>query len=300
MDAWFSSHLGIITASKLVELGCSDRNIGSMVHREELVVMLPGVYRSAQWPCNREQIMAAVCGRNLAALIAFTTAGQQWGLRRMTDPRLHVLVPHGRSPKLEGVVVHRCRQIDAIDIVHRSDGIRLTSPPRTLFDSAGMIGESATSSVMEQLLNEQRCTFGTITDTVTRLYHPRRPGSTTMLAVLRSRPAWRTALQSGLESLVLDEIARQGLPVPTTQFPMRLPDGVEIAIDFAWPRHRVALEVDHPAWHAGALESHRDKHRDRKLVSIGWSALRLTDIDVAVGLAEAIADVAVVLQARAA
>ena len=300
MDAWLSSHLGIITASKLVELGCSDRNIRSMVDRQEFVVMLPGVYRSAQWPCNREQLMAAACGRNPAALIGFTTAGQQWDLRKMTDPRLHVLIHHGRSPELEGVVVHRCRQIDAIDIVQRSDGIRLTSPPRTLFDSAGMIGESATASVMEQLLNERRCTFGTITDTVTRLYHPRRPGSTTMLAVIRSRPAWRTAMQSGLETLVLEEIARQGLPAPTTQFPMGLPDGIDIAIDFAWPRHRVALEVDHPAWHAGALESHRDKHRDRKLMSIGWSALRLTDTDVATGLTEAIADVGAVLSARAA
>jgi very-short-patch-repair endonuclease len=300
MDAWLSSHLGIIAASKLVELGCSARNVGRMVDRRELVVMLPGVYRSAQWPCNRQQIMAAACARNPAALIGFTTAGQLWGLRKMTDDRLHVLIPHGHSPEIKGLVVHRCRQIDAVDIVERSDGILLTSPPRTLFDSAGMIGESAAASVMEQLLNERRCTFGTITDTVTRLYHPRRPGSTAMLAVIRSRPTWRTALQSGLESLVLEELARQGLPTPTTQFRMRLPDGIDIAIDFAWPRQRVALEVDHPAWHAGAVESHRDKHRDRKLVSIGWSALRLTDIDVAHGLAEAVADVAVVLQARAA
>ena len=300
MDAWFSSHLGIIARSKLVELGCSDRNVGRMVDRRELVVMLPGVYRSAQWPLGREQIMAAACARNPAALIGFTTAGQQWGLRKMTDGQIHALIYHGRSPEIEGIVVHRCRRIDPVDIVELSNGIRLTSPPRTLFDSADMIGESATASVLEQLLNDQRCTLGTITDTVTRLYHPRRPGSTTMLAVIRSRPAWRSAMQSGLETLVLEEIAGQRLPMPIPQFRMGLPDGVGIAIDFAWPSHSVALEVDHPAWHAGALESHRDKHRDRKLVSIGWSALRLTDIDVATGLAEAIADVGAVIRARAA
>ncbi len=300
MDAWFSSHLGIISASKLVQLGCSDRNVGRMVDRQELVVVLPGVYRSAQWPLGREQIMVAVCARNPAALIGLTTAGQVWGLRKMSDARMHVLIPHGRSPEIEGVVVHRCRRIDPVDIVELSTGIRLTSPPRTLFDCADMIGASATASVIEQLLHEQRCTLGTITDTVSRLYHPRRPGSATALAVIRSRPAWQSALQSGLESLVLEEIARQGLPVPTTQFPMRLPDGIDISIDFAWPEHRVALEVDHPTWHAGAQESHRDKHRDRKLVSIGWSALRLTDVDVAMGLTEAIADVGVVLRASAA
>ena len=217
----------------------------------------------------------------------------------MTDPLLHVLISHGHSPTLKGVVVHRCRRIDPVDIVQRSDGIRLTSPPRTLFDAADMIGRSATASVLEQLLHEQRCTLGTVTDTVTRLYHPRRPGSTTMLAVLRSRPAWRSALQSGLEAQVMEEIANQGLPAPTTQFRMNLPDGPCISIDFAWPDLKVALEVDHPAWHAGAEESHRDKRRDRKLASIGWSPLRLTDTDVSAGLVEAIADIGVVLRSRA-
>jgi very-short-patch-repair endonuclease len=300
MDSWLSTHLGVISVSKLVELGCGERNIGYLVERQELVTVMPGVFRSAQWPLGREQVMGAICARNRAAMIGFTTAGQAWEMRKMADPAIHVLISHGHSPEMEGVIVHRCRQVDPIDIVERPDGIRLTSPPRTLFDSADMIGASATASVLEQLLHEQRCTLGTITDTVARLYHPRRPGSATMLAVLRSRPAWRTALQSGLETKVLEEIVRQGLPIPVTQFPMRLPDGGYIAIDFAWPHVKVALEIDHSAWHAGAEDSHRDKHRDRKLSSIGWSPLRLTDTDVAGGLAEAIADVGVVIHGRAA
>ena len=130
MDLWFSTHLGIINASKLAELGCSDRNIGKMVDRRELVAMLPGVFRSAQWPCNREQLLAAICARNEAAIIGFTTAGQEWTYRRMMDPLVHVLITHGCSPVMEGVVIHRCRRIDPVDIVQRPDGIRLTSPPR--------------------------------------------------------------------------------------------------------------------------------------------------------------------------
>ncbi len=177
----------------------------------------------------------------------------------------------------------------------RPDGIRLTSPPRTLFDSADMIGSEATTSVLEQLLNEQRLTFGTVSDTVQRLFHPNRPGSTTALAVIRSRPAWRAALQSDLEVRVLEEMSRQGLPVPVTQFPIRLPDGRDIAIDFAWPVARLAVEVDHPAWHDGALESHADKGRDRKLATIGWTSARITNIDVNGGLREAVADIGTII-----
>lgn len=296
MDAWFSTHLGIISASTLVGFGCCDRNVDQMVERQELVRMLPGVLRSAQWPCNREQILAAVCARNPAAMIGFTSAGQLWGLRRMSDPRIHVLVPHGRSPQMAGVVVHRCRRIDPVDLVQRPDGIRLTSPPRTIFDSADMIGSEATASVLEQLLNEQTVTFGTISDTVRRLYHPQRPGSKTVLAVIRSRPIWRAALQSDLEFKVLEEISRQSLPVPATQFLVRLPDrDRNIAIDFAWPEFKLAVEVDHPAWHDGAIDSHTDKGRDRKLATMGWASARITDMDVNGGLREAVADIGRIL-----
>jgi very-short-patch-repair endonuclease len=195
---------------------------------------------------------------------------------------------------MEGVVVHRCRRIDPVDVVQRSDGIRLSSPPRTIFDSADMIGSEATTSVVEQLLNEQRITLGTISDTVQRLYHPQRPGAKTMLAVIRGRPAWRAALQSDLEVKVLEEMSRQNLPVPVTQFPMRLPDR-HIVIDFAWPTFKLAVEVDHPAWHDGELDSHADKGRDRKLTTIGWTSTRITAIDVNGGLREAVADIGRIL-----
>ena len=294
-DAFISSHLGVISTSRLLEIGCPSRTIGHLVADGELITMLPGVFRSAQWPGNREQLMAAACARNSAAHIGFTTAGQQWGLRRMADPDVHVLVPHGRSPEMEGIVVHRCRRIDPVDVVQRPDGIRLTSPPRTLFDSADMIGSEATTSVLEQLLNEQRLTFGTISDTVQRLYHPNRPGSTTMLAVIGSRPAWRAALQSDLEVRVLGEMSRQGLPIPMTQHHLQLPGGRNIAIDFAWPAVLLAVEVDHPAWHDGAADSHADKGRDRKLTTIGWTSTRITAIDVNGGLPEAVADIGRIL-----
>lgn len=266
-----------------------------MVAAGELVTMMPGVFRSAQWPCTRDQVMAAACARNPAALIAFTTAGQVWGLRRMAGPHVFVLVPHGRSPEMEGIVVHRCRRIDPVDIVERPDGIRLTSPPRTLFDSADMIGAEAATSVLEQLLDDRMVTFGTVTDTVQRLYHPRRPGSRTMLEVIGARPAWRAALQSDLEVRVLEEMTRQRLPAPVPQFPMTLPNGRHIVIDFAWPSVQLAVEVDHPAWHAGTTSSHRDKGRDRKLGTIGWATARITNIDVNTGLREAVGDIREIL-----
>ena len=295
VDEFLSTHLGIISNNRLIECGCPKRTIANMVSDGRLIPMLPGVFRSAQWPCNREQIMASACARNPAAMIGFTSAGRLWAMRRMVDHAIHILITHGRSPEMNGIIVHRCRRIDPVDIVQRPDGIRLTSPPRTIFDSADMIGREATTSVLEQVLDEQRVTFGTVADTLQRLYHPRRPGSSTMLEVIRSRSEWRAALQSDLEVKVLTEISRQGLPEPEPQFRQVLPNRRELLIDFAWPMVRLAVEVDHPAWHAGSLESHADKGRDRKLATIGWTSARITDIDVNSGLREAVADIGTII-----
>lgn len=297
VDVWLGTHHGVISRSHLMQFGCSRSTIDWMVDAQRLRIVLPGIYLSTHWQLGHVQRMVAACLRNPQLAIAFTTAGRLWVMRRMSGSRatIHVLVPHGRSPELRGIVVHRCRRIDPVDIVERADGIRLTSPPRTLFDCADMLGAQAAESVLEQLLDDERCTFATVLDTVDRLAHPRRPGSRTMWGVLASRPAWREALQSDLELRVLNEVRRQRLPAPVAQFPVLLPTGVTIHLDFGWPAWKVGVEVDHPTWHAARQAAHRDKHRDRKAATVGWRVARITDLDVNHGLAEAIADVAAII-----
>ena len=296
MNDWLTSHCGVVSARLLEDFGCPRRLAYTLVSRQELAVVQPGIFRSPHWPLGDDQKMVSACIRNPSCLVAFTSAAKLWKFRNLpTDPAIHILLPHGCSPQLRHVVVHRCRRIDDIDIVSRDDGIRLTSPTRTLFDCADILGKTVTASVLEQLINDNHGTFTTHLATLTRLGRPRRPGSATMAAVIGSRPAWRAALQSDLESRVLNEITRQALPTPETQFACVLPAGGLIRLDFAWPAFRVGLEVDHPFWHAGAEESHRDKHRDRKMTTVGWRMVRITDLDVDGGLPESIGDVATIL-----
>lgn len=298
LDEWFSTHHGVISAPQLQLLGCCSRTVRRMVAREQLVLIQRGVYVSRQWPIGRDQLLASACARNPAALIGFTTAAKLWGLRGITDNRIHVLIPHGASPELDGIIVHRCRRVDEVDIVQRGDGIRLTSPPRTLFDSADMLGFKGCRSAMEQMLHDEMCTLGTILDTFVRLAHPNRPGTRTMAEVIASRPMWRKALHSDLEIRVLDEIERQRLPAAVTQCPVVLGNKQVIHLDFGWPQWQVGLEVDHPAWHAGVEERHRDNNRDRKAIAVGWAVPRVSKIDVDGDLAGAIRDVAVILRQR--
>lgn len=296
MNDWLASHSGVITAEQLRAWDCPRRQVTRLVERSELESIFTGVYRSTHWPLGKEQRLLAACLVNPNVNVACTNAAEYWDFRRLPrDVGLHALVPHGCSPTLPGITIHRCRRIDPMDVVVCSNGLRVTSPPRTLFDCADMLGVEAAASVLEQLINDGRGSFVTHAATLARLGHHRRPGTRTMVQVINSRPAWRRALQSDLESRVLAEIARQGLPSPETQFRVRLPGGRRIRLDFAWPEFREALEVDHPFWHAGATEAHRDKHRDRKMATIGWHTSRITELDVNAGLTESIADLGIIL-----
>lgn len=298
VDKWLGGHHGIITAVKLRELGCSERTLRRMTAAGELVVVYPGVFRSSQSPDGVMPQLVALCDRHPDALIACTTGSKLWGWRRIEDERTHILVPHGSAAAPPGVIVHRCRKIDPVDIVHRPDGIRVTSPPRTLFDSAELLGRSATRSVLEQILHERTCTLETVIDTYLRLSHPRRPGSTVLGDVLSSRPKWRAALQSDLEHRVDEAIRRHGMSTPVAQCPVALPSGRTIHLDFGWPQWKVGLEVDDPSWHAGEAERHRDTNRDRKAGTVGWFVARVTKLDINGALDEAVADLAAIIDLR--
>lgn len=293
------NQVGIISVGQMVDAGCPRREAYRLVQGDEFELVLPGILHSTHWPMGREQLMIAACLRNPHAVIGFTTACQDWKFRGVVkEEDVHLLVPHSCSPTLPGIIVHRCRRIDPVDIVERSNGTRITSPTRSLLDSADMLGVQRSTSILEQLIDQKKGTFVTHTGTLARLVAPGRPGTMTMKAVIGARPAWRAAVQSELELLVLTEITRQDLPTPVVQFVWDLSCGGRVRFDFAWPRARVALEVDHPFWHAGSMASARDKRRDLDAAVDGWWTTRVTDLDVNGGLPTAIRKVALVLAQR--
>ena len=297
MNHLFSQQFGMISARQLIEKGCSERTIRRMASEGALQTVLPGVFRSPSWPMGREQLMVAGCLRNSAGALAFTTAGQIHGLRKMFDDRVHLLVPHGSSPDLPGLVVHRCRKIDPEDVVPLGNGMRVTSVARTLFDVGGVIGHRRVVSALENALDRKLVNMDAMSEVTLRLFHRRRPGSREIRSALLARSDWTSALQSDLEVRVLAAIRRAGLPMPVVQYELSFEDGHIVRFDFAWPHIRVALEVDHSFWHVGSEESRKDKQRDRKVATLSWQTLRITEDDVRVGLDGVMLDLAAIIRA---
>lgn len=294
-NQWLATHDGVITIGKLEEFGASAGAIQGWVRRGQYRRLFRGVLVSASWPDLPSQRLIGICLQHPSAVVGFTTAGQWWDFRRMADPLAHILIPHASSIELPGVIIHRTRALDRQDIVHLSNGMRVTSPVRTLFDSADMLGVEGTEHVLDQALGERRFTLKTLIRLVERLGHPRRPGAMTIRTVLHVRPEWRKALESELERMFRSALLAAGVPEPDAQHSIVLPGGHHIRIDLAWPEWKVALEIDHIHWHEGRIRSTADKARDRRLAAAGWTPARVTQEDIWFSLAQTVAEVKAIL-----
>ena len=94
-------------------------------------------------------------GRTLP--IAGPTAGRLWGFRRLpADRRIHVVGTSGVSKPVSAtwVVAYRTSAIRERDVLHRADGIRITSRARTALDLARSVTPDDLLSIIEQAMHD--------------------------------------------------------------------------------------------------------------------------------------------------
>jgi len=296
--AWLSAHHGVVAWPDLERLGITRHQRDRLLQDRVLISYVHGVYRLAGAPQTADQAAGLVCAAGPDVVVSHISAGREWGFRRLgADSRLHVVIAGQNHRRLPGVVIHRSHRMEPVDVVERPDGIRFTSPPRTAFDLAGILGDDQIESIIEQVLHDGLATLPTLHATARRLRVRGRKGSARFGRVMESRPAWLKPVDSDLELIVERAIIRAGLPRPLRQHPVRLPNGETFRLDFFWPDEREALEVDHVTWHGGKLDLTADKRRDRLLRRLGIHTTRITDDDARQRMPTVLADLRVILGA---
>ncbi|MEV1145943.1 DUF559 domain-containing protein [Micromonospora sp. NPDC049799] len=145
-----------------------------------------------------------------------------------------------------------------------------TGPEQAAWETAVWVDPVRAIGVIDALLAQGLTTFSALAATAEQ--YAGRPGG--------RRAAWLFSLadagaQSPPESHLRLRLVLAGLPRPVTQHPVRLPSGLVVHPDLAWPEHRVAVEYD-GQWHAEADRLHVDRARLNALVAAGWLVLHVT------------------------
>jgi very-short-patch-repair endonuclease len=223
-----------------LDLGLGPKAIDHRIRTGRLHVIHRGVYAVGHDRLTeRGRNVAALLAAGPQAVLSHRSAGAVW--RFATAPatvEVTVLGSARRSrPTLQ---IHRTASLDARD-VRLHDGLRLTSPERTLHDLARVMDvERATAEAQ---------VLGLI------------PRDTT------DTPPTRSELERRMLALLRDA----GLPPPLVNTHIG-----RFEVDFAWPDHQVVAELDGWAAHSTRLAFERDRARDAALQAAGHAVLRFT------------------------
>jgi very-short-patch-repair endonuclease len=255
---------GVLTRSQLVALGIPDDAIYQRVRDGRLHRVHQGVYavgRPALTTNGRFLAAVVSCGPD-AALSHFAAAALT-KLMPERGPRIDVTVPSGGSRRRRGaVIIHRAPLSD--DEVMLREGIRVTTPSRTILDLADYLPERQ----LERLVDEADY-LGLPLDGLRP--RPGRRGSGRLARVLDRHEPGSTRTRSEFEERMVELCRRYELPAPEVNVPIE-----GYIADFVWRDARLIVETD--GWRAhrtrGAFE--RDRRRDADLLASGWPVVRVT------------------------
>jgi hypothetical protein len=270
----------VVSRDQARGIGISDDAIDRAVAAGRLHRVFRGVYAVGHPRIGaRGRMRAATLACGDDAVVSHRSAAFLLGLLDRPPVVVDAIAAGGRGRKIDGIRAHLVpapRRWETGTV----DGIPCTSPARTLVDLAGVVSARTLRSAFERAAAKR------ILD-VTAIEAASMPGARRGAAELQALLAqWRRAapvakrerLKSPLEAMVLPLLVRRGAPEPRANAPVDLVDGKRIEVDFLWDEQRFVLEADSRDFHGTDVAFERDRWRDRELLRVGYSTLRVTKL----------------------
>lgn len=155
----------------------------------------------------------------------------------------------------------------------------VANPIRVLLDMGASSAVSDVSVALDHFLIAGRVSMASVLAARNRHRQSGRRGLGALDIVLRDQRFGDKPPDSVLELVFARLIRRFELPEPIFHHRLRIA-GHMVEPDFCFPDHRVIVEVDGWAYHAGRKESESDKARDIEFAADGWLTVRPTWLTV--------------------
>ena len=158
---------------------------------------------------------------------------------------------------------------------------RVTTPARTIVDllSTWMSHDNELDRLVDDALARALVTVSELAECTERVLRPRSPGRPSILEHLSKRGGGFVAPDSELERIGRAAFRAWRCPSPVLGFHIPSRGRLPGQVDFAFPRHKVLIELDGRRWHIGEHGFQADRARDRAALLAGWSPYRFTWTD---------------------
>jgi len=271
---------GAIHRASLVDAGLSEAMIDRRVARQLLVRRADSVYSFAGSPGSpRQDLVVQALSVDVNAAVSHDSAAHSWGMIQRAPRKPHVLVRRWNREHRSACIVHESLDFEQVDRVWTA-GVPLTTPARTVVD----LGASSPWLVERALSTGLRLELFDVDEVAAFVRRVARRGRSGV-GVVRPYLAMHRAAGGRTESFLEDRFvwilhARQ-IPLPRTQFEVRDDRGRFIGrVDFAYPEHRVLIELDGHSYHSDIETFQRDREKQNRTQELGWRMLRFTWHDV--------------------
>jgi len=270
-----ATQYGVFSRGQARGLGVTDAAIRHGLRSGSIHPMLPRVYCIAGSPESwMQRVIAATLWGGTGSFASHMTAAALRNLLETVPAEVTMTTTRDlRSRK--GLRVHRVREIRACD-AEIVGGIPITETTRTLLDIAGQAPIDLVEVALDRALHRRLTTIRRLGWRLNNVGARGQPGAALLRGLLDERPLGTVAPESPLEGRFIRLLSREGLPPPQRQYVI-LADGVFVArVDFAYPGHRLAIEVDGYAYHSGKRRWEKDLERRNAIEAEGWRVLNLT------------------------
>jgi hypothetical protein len=217
-------------------------------------------------PSWRRDLSAAVLACGPRAVASHRSASQLWGLDRMADNAIDVLVPTGRQRSIPNALMHHTRKLLPADCTE-IDGIAVTAIERTLMDLAAVVSRFRLEHLVDDALRRKLTTLDAITARLDVLGRQGRNGCGILRDVVAQRDE-RVTPHSTLERKGLAFLRRTAPPGWTLHHRILVRSRI-IEFDVGWPGAKVGLEWEGD-WHDGGQRRRSDRARDLAAGEVGW------------------------------
>ena len=229
---------GVVSRGQLIELGVSDSTVTRWSRDGRLHRLHRGVFAVGHRNLSREAFyLAAVLAGGGGAILSHFAASRHVRLEPKAGVgRIHLSTPRDNRRSPAGLIVHRPRLLEPVDVLVRSR-IPTTTHTRTLFDLSPFVAPSTLRELFERAEYLEKLDRGRLRLLLDGASGHR--GAAVLRKLLDYEPLPLSLIRSKLEKIILTTCRTHSLPIPLVNVPL-----LDYEVDFLWPAARFVVEAD--------------------------------------------------------
>jgi len=270
-----SRQYGLFSRGQAADLGIDDCMLWRALTSGRITSEAGGVYGFPGWPDSwYRRLWRAYLATGPHAVVSFETAAAIHQLTGFPRGRIVLTTPHG-DHHWHGLCEMRQRTDLSPGHITVIEGLRVTTPVRTLFDISAMAGPQRLAVAVEDAHITGQCPLEVLQQFYDELRRPGKRGMKKLGHILAERGPGYVPPQSWLQRRLVNVLVAGGLPKPKLEVQLPWRAERESRADALYDDYsRILIESDGRRWHVRVDQMAEDRRRDREAQNHGYRPYR--------------------------